>query len=110
MPGGGPRGRDYRWRTLAREDAGTNELAFEDVRKLIADVGGYVEGPEGPATNVLASFVEYGATIDDTIVTFGSDPDGKGIAANGALRRVRLGDAFTPPLRTLPPLDETAGR
>jgi hypothetical protein len=97
MPGGGPQGRDYRWPTLSRYDATREPLGFAEVKSVIADAGGFVEGPTGPSTNVLATFVEYGATLDDTVVTMGSDPVGNGIAANGPLRRIRLGDAFATP-------------
>jgi hypothetical protein len=94
LPGGDGAGRDYRWPTLQRHDndAGT-KLSFDDLKKEIADVGGFVEGDKGES-NILAVFVNYGASVADTVVTWGSDPEGNGVSALGKLHEIRLGDVF----------------
>jgi acyl-CoA:6-aminopenicillanic acid acyl transferase len=97
MPEGGASGRDYRWPTLTRHDATQDKLGPDEVRALVGDVGGFVEGPDGPSTNVLATVVEYGASVDDTVIVYGSDPDGKGVSARGPMTRLRLGEAFRAP-------------
>ncbi len=94
MPNGGPAGRDFRWPILSSRDADTRKIDLEGVRTVIAGAGGFFAGQEGESTNVFASFVEYGATIADTVVTWGSDPKGNGVSAKGELQHIRLGDVF----------------